>query len=150
MTALAPTLQAWFTDRLTAQRNASPHTIAAYRDTLRLLLDYAEHQLGHQPCQLDIAEIDASLIAGFLDHLEHERANSIRTRNLRLAAIHSLFRYAQHRTPSTPKTSSACSQSQPSAPNVRSSRSSTKKRSRRCSMLPTGLPGPADATTLCS
>jgi integrase/recombinase XerD len=99
MSALAPTLQAFFTDRLIAQRNASPHTIASYRDTLRLLLDYAEAQLGHQPCQLDIAELDAPLIAGFLDHLEHQRANSIRTRNLRLAAIHSLFRYAQHRHP---------------------------------------------------
>jgi integrase/recombinase XerD len=99
MSALAPTLQAWFTDRLIAQRNASPHTIAAYRDTLRLLLDYAERKLGNQPCQLDIAELNAPLIAGFLDHLEHHRANSVRTRNLRLAAIHSLFRYAQHRHP---------------------------------------------------
>jgi integrase/recombinase XerD len=99
MSALAPTLQAWFTDRLIGQRNASPHTIAAYRDTLRLLLDYAEGRLGRQPCQLDIAELDAPLIAGFLDHLERQRHNSIRTRNLRLAAIHSLFRYAQHRHP---------------------------------------------------
>jgi site-specific recombinase XerD len=99
MSALAPTLQAWFTDRLIAQRNASPHTIAAYRDTLRLLLDYAEGRLGRQPCQLDIAELDAPLIAGFLDHLERQRHNSIRTRNLRLAAIRSLFRYAQHRHP---------------------------------------------------
>lgn len=99
MSALAPTLQAWFTDRLIAQRDASPHTIAAYRDTLRLLLDYAEQRLGHEPCQLDIAELDAPLIAGFLDHLEHHRANSVRTRNLRLATIRSLFRYAQHRHP---------------------------------------------------
>lgn len=99
MSVLAPTLQTWFTDRLIAQRNASPHTIAAYRDTLRLLLDYAEGRLGRQPCQLDIAELDAPLIAGFLDHLERQRHNSIRTRNLRLAAIHSLFRYAQHRHP---------------------------------------------------
>ena len=99
MSALAPTLQAWFTDRLIAQRNASPHTIAAYRDTLRLLLDYAERRLGHEPCQLDIAELDAPLIVGFLDHLERHRANSVRTRNLRLATIRSLFRYAQHRHP---------------------------------------------------
>ena len=99
MSALAPTLQAWFTDRLIAQRNVSPHTIRAYRDTLRLLLDYAETQLGRQPSQLDIAELDAPLIAAFLNHLETERANSTRTRNLRLAAIHSLFRYAQHRHP---------------------------------------------------
>ena len=99
MSALAPTLQAWFTDRLIGQRNVSPHTVRAYRDTLRLLLDYAETQLGRQPSQLDVAELDAPLIAGFLDHLETGRANSVRTRNLRLAAIHSLFRYAQHRHP---------------------------------------------------
>ncbi len=99
MSALAPTLQAWFTDRLIAQRNVSPHTIRAYRDTLRLLLDYAQGRLGRQPCQLDISELDAPMIAAFLDHLEHERGNSIPTRNLRLAAIHSLFRYAQHRHP---------------------------------------------------
>jgi integrase/recombinase XerD len=96
MSALAPTLQAWFTDRLIAQRNVSPHTIRAYRDTLRLLLDYAHGRLGRQPSQLDIAELDAPLIAAFLDHIETERGNSVRTRNLRLAAIHSLFRYAQH------------------------------------------------------
>jgi site-specific recombinase XerD len=99
VTALAPTLQAWFTDRLIAQRNVSPHTIRAYRDTLRLLLDYAESRRGRQPSQLDIADLDAPLIAAFLDHLEHERGNSIRTRNMRLAAIHSLFRYAHHRHP---------------------------------------------------
>jgi site-specific recombinase XerD len=99
MSALAPTLQVWFTDRLIAQRNVSPHTIRAYRDTLRLLLDYAEARLGRQPSQLDIAEVDAPLIAAFLDHLETERRNSISTRNARLAAIHSLFRYAQHRHP---------------------------------------------------
>jgi integrase/recombinase XerD len=99
MSALGPTLQAWFTDRLIAQRNVSPHTIRAYRDTLRLLLDYTQGRLGREPSQLDISELDAPLIAAFLDHLETERANSVRTRNMRLAAIHSLFRYAQHRHP---------------------------------------------------
>ena len=99
MTALAPTLQAFFTERLIAQRNASPHTIRAYRDTLRLLLDFAAKRLGGQPSQLDIADLDAPLIAAFLDHLETERGNSVRTRNARLAAIHSLYRYAQHRHP---------------------------------------------------
>jgi integrase/recombinase XerD len=99
MSALAPTLQAWFTDRLIAQRNVSPHTIRAHRDTLRLLLDYAEARLGRQPSQLDISQLDAQLIAAFLDHLEHQRANSVRTRNLRLAAIHSLLHYAQNRHP---------------------------------------------------
>jgi site-specific recombinase XerD len=94
MSSLAPTLQAFFTDRLTRQRNASPHTIAAYRDTLRLLLAFVQEQTGKQPCQLDLDDLDAPLIGAFLDHLEHERHNSIRTRNARLAAIRSLFHYA--------------------------------------------------------
>lgn len=94
MTALAPTLQAFFTDRLIRQRHASGHTVAAYRDTLRLLLGYASAQTGVTPAALDLSALDAPLIAGFLDHLEHARGNSIRTRNARLAAIHSLFRFA--------------------------------------------------------
>lgn len=94
MSALAPTLQAFFTDRLTAQRHASGHTIAAYRDTLRLLLGYASDHRGVPPSQLDLADLDAPLIAAFLDHLEQQRGNTVRTRNARLAAIHSLFRYA--------------------------------------------------------
>jgi integrase/recombinase XerD len=94
MTALAPTLQAFFTDRLIRQRHASAHTVAAYRDTLRLLLGYASAQTGVTPSALDLSDLDAALIASFLDHLEHDRGNSIRTRNARLAAIHSLFRYA--------------------------------------------------------
>jgi integrase len=94
MSALAPTLQAFFTDRLIRQRHASGHTVAAYRDTLRLLLGYAATTTGLAPSQLDLADLDASLIAGFRDHLELERGNSVRTRNARLAAIHSLFRFA--------------------------------------------------------
>jgi integrase/recombinase XerD len=94
MSALAPTLQTFFTDRLSRQRNASPHTIAAYRDTMRLLLAFAEEQTGNSPSNLDIADLDTQLIGDFLDHLEKDRKNSVRTRNARLAAIHSLFRYA--------------------------------------------------------
>jgi integrase/recombinase XerD len=94
MSALAPTLQAFFTDRLIRQRQASGHTIAAYRDTWRLLLGFAATTIGLPPSQLDLADLDAPLIAGFLDHLELERRNSVRTRNARLAAIHSLFRFA--------------------------------------------------------
>jgi integrase/recombinase XerD len=94
VTALAPTLQAFFTDRLIRQRHASAHTIAAYRDTWRLLLGYTATTLGSPPSQLDLADLDAPLIAGFLDHLELERHNSVRTRNARLAGIHSLFRFA--------------------------------------------------------
>ena len=94
MTALAPTLQAFFTDRLARQRHASPHTIAAYRDTWRLLLSYASAKTAKQPSQLDLADLDAPLLGAFLDHLERTRGNSPRTRNARLAAVHSMFAYA--------------------------------------------------------
>ena len=94
MTALAPVLQAFFTDRLIAQRRASGHTIAGYRGTFRLLLGFANTKTGKKPSALDIADLDAPLIAAFLDHLEHDRHNTVRTRNWRLAAIHSLFSYA--------------------------------------------------------
>ncbi len=94
MNTLAPTLQAFFTDRLARQRRASPHTIAAYRDACKLLLVFAEQHTGKPPSEVDIADLDAPLIGAFLDHLEHERGNSVRTRNARLAAIHSLFGYA--------------------------------------------------------
>ncbi len=99
MSLLAPTLQAFFTDRLIGQRQASPHTIAAYRDTLRLLLAFTSQRVGTQPSRLDIDDLDAPLIGAFLDHLEHERGNTIRTRNARLAAIRSLCRYAALRHP---------------------------------------------------
>jgi integrase/recombinase XerD len=99
MTVLAPTLEAFFTDRLLSQRQASPHTIAAYRDAFRLLLGFAADQSGKQPCNLDIGDLDAPLVAAFLSHLEQVRGNSIRTRNNRLAAIHSLFGYAALRHP---------------------------------------------------
>jgi site-specific recombinase XerD len=99
MSALAPTLQAFFTDRLVRQRHASPETVAAYRDAMRLLVCFASHHVQKPPSQLDIGDLDASLIASFLDHLERERRNSVRTRNARLAAIHSLFRFAALRHP---------------------------------------------------
>ena len=94
MSLIAPTLQAFFSERLVTQRNCSPETIASYRDTMRLLLAYAQKQTGKPPFQLDFDDLDAPLIGGFLTHLEADRHNSIRTRNNRLAAIHSLFRYA--------------------------------------------------------
>ncbi len=99
MTALAPTLQAFFTDRLARQRHASPRTVNAYRDTFRLLLGFAAQQTGKTPSRLDIADLDAARISAFLDHLETERGNSPRTRNARLGAIRSLFRYAGTRHP---------------------------------------------------
>jgi site-specific recombinase XerD len=99
VSALAPTLQAFFTERLIGQRRVSPNTIAAYRDTLRLLLAFAAKQLHRQPSELDLGDLDAGLIAAFLTHLETERRNSVKTRNARLAAIHSLYRYAALRHP---------------------------------------------------
>ena len=99
MSLLAPTMQAFFTDYLARQRSASPNTVASYKDTFRLLLAHAKQVTGKQPSALDFADLHATLVAGFLDHLETSRANSIRTRNARLAAIHSLFRYAALRHP---------------------------------------------------
>jgi integrase/recombinase XerD len=99
MSALAPTVQAFFTQRLITERNASPHTIAAYRDTIKLLLRFAATCRGREPSMLDIADLDAATVAAFLDHLQTERGNSARTRNARLAAIHSLYRYAALRHP---------------------------------------------------
>lgn len=99
MTLIAPTLQAFFTDRLITERNASPETIASYRDTMRLLLSYAHDHAGKAPHELDFDDLDAPLIGAFLTHLETVRGNSVRTRNTRLAAIHSLYRYAALRHP---------------------------------------------------
>jgi integrase/recombinase XerD len=99
MSALAPTLQAFFTERLVRQRQASPHTVAAYRDTLRLLVRFAAMRQGVEASQLDFAQLDATLISAFLDHRERDHQNSIRTRNARLAAIRSLFRFAALRHP---------------------------------------------------
>lgn len=99
MSALATTLQAFFTDRLIRQRQVSANTVQSYRDTLRSLLVFASERHGKAPGKLTIDDLDATLIGAFLDNLEHERKNSVRTRNARLAAIRSLFRYAALRHP---------------------------------------------------
>jgi integrase/recombinase XerD len=99
MTVFAPTIETFFTERLMTQRQASPRTIAAYRDTLRMLLVFAHQRTGKTPSRLDVADVDAALIGAFLTHLEQDRHNTARTRNTRLAAIHSLFRYAAFRHP---------------------------------------------------
>ena len=93
MTSLAPLLQTFFSDRLYKQLQASPHTVSAYRDTFRLLLGFVQRRLGKAPFDLHLADIDAPLIGAFLNHLEADRQNCARTRNARLAAIHSFFRY---------------------------------------------------------
>ncbi|MGH3025262.1 MAG: tyrosine-type recombinase/integrase [Gaiellaceae bacterium] len=93
MSALASSLEAFFTERLAGQRAASQNTIAAYALTFRLLLGFASARTGNPPSRLDIAELDATLITAFLEHLQHKRGNAAATRNARLAAIHSLFSY---------------------------------------------------------
>ena len=99
MSDLAPTLQMFFTQRLLGELQASPHTVAAYRDTFRLLLGFTTARLGKAPSQLLLTELDVTVIDAFLNHLEQDRGNSVRTRNARLAAIHSLFRFAELRHP---------------------------------------------------
>jgi site-specific recombinase XerD len=86
-------LQAFFLERLMRQQQASPHTIASYRDTFRLLVTFAQQQLKLAPTRLAVQDLDTNLIISFLDHLEKDRGNSARSRNSRLTAIHSFFRY---------------------------------------------------------
>ena len=92
-------LEGFFTHRLMAQRRASPHTIASYRDTFRLLLQFAHKQLRKLPARLELADLDAPLIGAFLDDLEKNRSNAARSRNLRLTAIRSFFGYAAYEEP---------------------------------------------------
>ncbi len=97
--SFAPLLERFFTQRLMQQRQASPHTISSYRDTFRMLLTFAQQQLHTPPARLALQAIDAPLIVRFLDYLEKHRSLSIRSRNLRLTAIHSFFRYAAFEAP---------------------------------------------------
>jgi integrase/recombinase XerD len=99
MSTLAPMLEAFFADRLLHQRCASPHTIAAYRDTFRLLLTFAKDDIRKMPSDLSLMDLDTPFIVRFLTHLEKKRRNTISTRNARLAAVHSFFRYLAFREP---------------------------------------------------
>ena len=92
-------LQSFFTTRLMTQRKVSPHTIASYRDTFRLLLQFAQKRLRKAPSQLGLDDLDASLVGAFLEDLENRRHNGARSRNLRLTAIRSFFRYASLEAP---------------------------------------------------
>jgi site-specific recombinase XerD len=98
-TSLAPLLERFFTQRLMQQRQASPHTISSYRDTFRLLLTFTQARLRTPPARLAFDQLDAPLIVAFLDHLEKHRGLSVRSRNLRLTAIHSFFRYTAFEVP---------------------------------------------------
>ena len=99
MTLVAPTLESFFTDRLAKQKYASPRTVASYRDALKLLLVFVQDKTGVTPAKLDWTSLDTDMISAFLEHLESERHNGARTRNLRLTAIRSLFSYASLRHP---------------------------------------------------
>jgi len=98
-TSLAPLVERFFTQRLMQERRVSPHTISSYRDTFRLFLKFTQQRLHKPPSALSFEEIDAPLIVTFLDHLEKQRGLSVRSRNLRLTAIHSFFRYAAFELP---------------------------------------------------
>lgn len=99
MSQVAPTLEAFFTDRLLRQQQASSQTVRAYRDTFRLFLIFVQRWVHRDPHTLDWADLDEPTIGAFLDYLEHERHNTPRTCNSRLAAIRALFRYAALRHP---------------------------------------------------
>ena len=92
-------LESFFTQRLIAQRSASSHTIASYRDTFRLLLRFAEKRLSKPPSQLAMTDLSAPFLGAFLSDLENHRRNGVRSRNLRLTAIRSFFRYAALEAP---------------------------------------------------
>ena len=129
MTALAPTLEAFFVERLGSQRHASPNTIASYRDSFRLLLNFAQQATGIAPAKLQIEMLDAPLIGAFLDHLERQRQVAVTTRNARLAASSSVF-----------------SPSPPSAATIPTSPTSPEQRSRHSSPHQTPPPASADVT----
>lgn len=97
--SLAPILERFFTQRLMTQRRVSPNTVASYRDTFCQLLQFAQRQVEKTPATLALPDINASLIGAFLDDLEKSRGLSARSRNLRLTAIRSFFRYAAYYEP---------------------------------------------------
>jgi len=97
--SLAVLLERFFTQRLMHQRQASAHTIASYRDTFKMLLQFVQKRLHKAPSTLALEDIDAQLVAAFLDDLEATRGVTTRTRNLRLTAVHSFFRYASYEAP---------------------------------------------------
>jgi integrase/recombinase XerD len=90
---LSGLLERFFTQRLMAQRQASPHTIASYRDTFRLLLEFAQKRSHKTPSAMALTDLDSPVVGAFLDDLEKHRGNSARSRNLRLTAIRSFFHF---------------------------------------------------------
>ena len=101
MTAIAPHISAFLTERLPLERGASVHTCASYSQAFLLLFAFASQRLRSAPSQLALEQIDAPLVLAFLEHIETERGNSATTRNVRLAAIKSFMRFVEHRVPAT-------------------------------------------------
>lgn len=97
--SLGPHLQAFFTEHLTRHKRVSPQTLASVRDSFRLLLEFLRTRTGIEPAALQLTDVDASAILAFLDHLEQQRGNSVRSRNVRLSAIRTFFRYVALRDP---------------------------------------------------
>jgi integrase/recombinase XerD len=97
--SLATLLESFFRNRLTKQRNASPSTIASYRDALRMLILFAAERTGRKPCSLTVEDIERDLVLAFLDELEQKRKNAIQTRNARLTAIRSFFHHVAANDP---------------------------------------------------
>ena len=150
MTPLAPLLQAFFIDRLAHQRAASPHTIAAYRDSFRLLLGFLHEQTGKAPSRLGLDDLDADRIAAFLAHLERERGNGVRTRNARLTAIHSFFQFAALKVPEQAQLIARGARHPREALRHHPNQLPHRTRDRRApSRAGTAPPGPAGATTHC-
>ena len=149
MSALAPTLQAFFTDRLIAQRRCSPQTITSYRDTMRLLLAIRpRYRRSRTSSELEVADLDAELISAFLDHLEHDRHNTVGTRNARWPRSDRVYRYASLRHPEH----AALIARVLAIPPKRHDRTTRHPphqaaRSPRCSPRPTPPPGSDGATT---
>ena len=146
-TSLAPLLERFFINRLMQQRQASAHTIGSYRDTFRQLLKFTQQRLHKAPSNLAFEQIDAPLIVAFLDHLEKNHGLSASSRNLRLTAVHSFFRYTALEMPAH----SAQIQRVLAIPSKRFTRALVRFLSRpkwtHCSPHPTGKPGAAAEIT---
>ena len=143
-------MEGFFTERLMNQQNASPHTIASYRDTFKLLLTHLHRHTGKMPNQLDLTDLDAAAIGEFLQHLQNVRGNSAASRNTRLAAIHSLFGYASLQAPEHAQLISRVLAIQTKRTATPSSTSCPAPNSTRYWRLRTAPPGTGGATTHCS
>jgi site-specific recombinase XerD len=145
--SLAPLLQRFFTDRLMQQRRVSPHTISSYRDTFRQFLKFTQQRVHRQPSVLQFEDIDAPLVVAFLGDLEKRRGLSVRSRNLRLTAIHSFFRYLAFELPTHAAQIQRVLAIPANASHAGSSASSRVRKSMLCSPLRIVAPGSAGAIT---